>query len=64
MALAQDSFLLRGLERRGERELFLKGRLPFRIDVVNAQPGKAVSFRTMLDRLRTLDFSASTTAPP
>jgi hypothetical protein len=64
MALAQDSFLLRGLERRGERELFLKGRLPFRIDVVNAQPGKAVSFRTMLDRLRTLDFSTSTTAPP
>jgi len=62
MALAQDSFVLRGLERRGERELFLKGRLPFRIDVVNAQPGQAVSFRTMLDRLATLDFSAG--APP
>jgi len=64
MALSQDSFLLRGLEHRGERELFLKGRLPFRIDVVNAQPGKAVSFRTMLDRLSTMDFSTSTTAPP
>jgi hypothetical protein len=64
MSLARDSFLLRGLESRGERELFLKGRLPFRIDVVNAQPGKAVSFRTMLDRLSTLDFGKSVSTPP
>ena len=46
---------------RGDRELFLKGRLPFRIDVVNAQPGRSVSFRTMLERLRTVDFSRATT---
>jgi hypothetical protein len=58
MDLDQDRFLLRGLERRGDRELFLKGRWPFRIDVVNMQPGAAVSFQTMLERLRTLDISA------
>ena len=62
MSLENDVFLLRGLERRGDRELFLKGRLPFPIDVVNAQPGKTVSFRTMLERVRSLDFSAATTA--
>ncbi len=63
MSLENDVFLLRGLERRGERELFLKGRLPFPIDVVNAQPGRSVSFRTMLERVRSLDFSAATTKP-
>jgi hypothetical protein len=63
MSLENDVFLLRGLERRGDRELFLKGRLPFPIDVVNAQPGMTVSFRTMLERVRSLDFSAATTKP-
>ncbi len=58
MQLADDRFLLRGLERRGERELFLKGKYPFRIDVVNVQPGATVSFRTMLERLQNLDISA------
>jgi hypothetical protein len=62
--LEHDVFRLRGLERRGDRELFLKGRLPFRIDVVNAEPGKTVSFRAMLDRLRALDFGAASRSAP
>ena len=63
MKLERDVFLLRGTESRGERELFLKGKLPFRIDVVNMQPGKTVSFRVMTDRLKDLDFSTATTEP-
>jgi hypothetical protein len=59
MSLDGDVFLVRGLERRGERELFLKGRLPLVIDVVNAQPGRTVSFRTMLERVKALDFETS-----
>ena len=55
--LADDVLRLRGLERRGDRELFLRGRLPFPIDVVNAQPGGVVSFQAMLRRLSSLDFS-------
>lgn len=62
MRLEDDVFLIRGLERRGDRELFLKGRLPFRIDVVNVRPGQAVSFRAMVDRLRRLDLARVTTA--
>ncbi len=61
MRLEKDMFYLRGTEQRGDRELFLKGRLPFRIDVVNAEPGKTVSFSTMLARLQSLDFSQATT---
>jgi hypothetical protein len=61
MRLDKDVLLLRGLEHRGERELFLRGRLPFRIDVVNAQPGKTVSFQTMVGRLRSLDFGNART---
>ena len=61
--LVNDVFLLRGLEHRGDQELFLKGRLPLPIDVVNAQPGRTVSFRTMLRRLESLDFGAVTTSP-
>lgn len=57
MVLENDVFLLRGLESRGDKELFLKGRLPFPIDVVNAQPGRTVSFQTMLRRLKNLNFS-------
>lgn len=53
--LADDRFLLRGLARRGDRELFLKGRLPFPINVVNGDPGATVSFQVMLDRLRNFD---------
>ena len=64
MSLAQDVFLLRGLETRGEKELFLRGRLPFPIDVVNAQPGRTVSFQTMIRRLESLDFGGAVTEPP
>jgi hypothetical protein len=63
MALVQDHFLLRGLERRGDRELFVKGRFPLRLDVVNVDPGMTVSFRTMIQRLSTLDVGAVTTHP-
>lgn len=57
MTLADDRFLLRGLERRGDRELFLKGRLPLPIDIVNGDPGRAVSFKAMLRRFQELDLS-------
>ncbi len=53
--LADDRFLLRGLVRRRDKEFFLKGRLPFPIDIVNAEPGSSVSFESMLDRLRNLE---------
>jgi hypothetical protein len=59
MTLHNDAFLLRGTERRGERELFVKGRLPFPIDIVNVAPGHAVSFQTMLRRARNLDVSTT-----
>ncbi len=62
--LADDALLLRGLEKRGTQELFMRGRLPFPIDIINAQPGRRVSFQAMLQRLQTLDFSAATTSPP
>jgi hypothetical protein len=55
MTLADDRFLMRGTARRGEKELFLKGRLPFRIDIVNVAPGNAVSFQSMLARLSNLE---------
>lgn len=61
MSLEGDAFRLRGLERRGDQELFLRGRFPFPIDVVNAQPGGVVSFQTMVRRLRSLDLSTATT---
>ena len=61
MTLSQDHFLLRGLERRGDRELFVKGKFPLRLDVVNVEPGMTVSFRTMIQRLRTLDVTTVTT---
>ena len=61
--MVNDVFLLRGTESRGERELFLKGRLPFRIDIVNVKPGQTVSFRAMVDRVGSLDFSTATTGP-
>ncbi len=63
MSLEDDMFLLRGLERRGRRELFIKGRLPLPIDVVNAQPGRRVAFRSMLERLRALDLESASTSP-
>lgn len=56
--LQADAFILRGLAERRGRELFLKGRLPLRVDVANAQPGAAVSFRAMMNRLRGLDGGA------
>jgi len=60
MTLKDDVFMLRGLERRGEQELFVKGRLPFPINVVNAQPGAPISFQDMLERVRNLDVTAAT----
>jgi hypothetical protein len=63
MALSNDHFLLRGLEQRGDLELFVKGRFPLRLDVVNVQPGMTVSFRTMIQRLRTLDVTTATPQP-
>jgi hypothetical protein len=63
MALSNDHFLLRGLEQRGDQELFVKGRFPLRLDVVNVQPGMTVSFRTMIQRLRTLDVTTATPLP-
>lgn len=63
MKLKGDHFLLRGLANRGDKELFVKGRLPLRLDVVNAQPGTTVSFNSMLERLRHLDFQAVRTEP-
>lgn len=62
--LADDSLLLRGLEKRGSKELFMRGRLPFPIDIINAQPGRRVSFQAMLQRLQSLDFNAATTVAP
>lgn len=64
LSLASDVFRMRGLERRGDRELFVKGRLPFPIDIVNAQPGRTVSFRAMLDRIGNVDFSVGGKGPP
>ena len=58
--LANDSLLLQGLETRGNKELFMSGRLPFPIDIINAQPGRRVSFQAMLKRLESLDFEAAT----
>ena len=48
--------MLRGLERSGARELFLKGALPFPINVINVQPGYPVSWQTMVERLGDLDL--------
>lgn len=57
MVLDNDHFLLRGLARRGADELFIKGRPPIRLDMVNVKPGRTVSFRTMMERLRNLEVS-------
>ena len=54
--LRDDLVELRGLERRGERELFLKGRPPFPVDVVNADPGRTVSLTTLLDRFDAVEI--------
>lgn len=62
MQLVNDVFLMRGLARRGERELFLKGALPFRIDIVNVKPGQTTSFRTMLERMKSVDFGTARTS--
>jgi hypothetical protein len=55
LTLRQDDFTLRGLLERGEKELFLKGRFPLRLDVVNVRPGTRVSFKTMMSRLGNLE---------
>ena len=60
VTLNNDVLLLKGLERRGDRELFLKGGFPFGIDIVNARPGQTVSFQTMVGRLKSLDFDRAT----
>ncbi|HVS13889.1 MAG TPA: hypothetical protein VMV46_08195 [Thermoanaerobaculia bacterium] len=65
LALRQDDFLLRGMERRGEKELFLKGRWPLRLDIVNVKPGTRVSFSTMMRRIGNLEIrrGAPATSP-
>jgi hypothetical protein len=55
LLMKQDRFLLRGLHQRGDRELILVGKPPRRLDIVNARPGRTVSFQTMLDRISHLD---------
>ncbi|HEX6852471.1 MAG TPA: hypothetical protein VF139_13825 [Candidatus Polarisedimenticolaceae bacterium] len=64
LSLANDVFLMRGLEKRGDRELFVRGRLPFPIDIVNAQPGRTVSFRAMRERIGNVDFKVGGSGPP
>ena len=64
LTLQNDRFVLRGTQRRGDRELFVRGRLPFRIDVVNVAPGQGVSFQTMLARLRALEVSTGAGREP
>lgn len=59
LSLQRDDFLLRGLERRGDRELFLKGRWPLRLDIVNVKPGTRVSFSTMMRRIGNLEIQRS-----
>jgi hypothetical protein len=64
MKLANDVFVLRGTAGSKEgRELFVRGRLPFPINIVNAQPGKTVSFSSMVERLNSVDFSAASSTP-
>jgi hypothetical protein len=64
MKLENDVFMLRGTAgAKGDRELFVRGRLPFPINIVNAQPGKTVSFSSMVERLKSVDFSAASSAP-
>ena len=64
MKLENDVFVLRGTAGSTEgRELFVRGRLPFPINIVNAQPGKTVSFSSMVERLKSVDFSAASSAP-
>lgn len=64
LELANDRLLLRGQPAQGNRELFLSGRLPFAIEVVNAQPGRSVSFQAMVKRLDSLDLEAVSTGSP
>ncbi|MEM9291729.1 MAG: hypothetical protein AAGD01_08615 [Acidobacteriota bacterium] len=63
MELQDDRFLLRGLVRENGVEYFLRGRLPFPIHVVNAQPGQTVSFQSMLDRLQALELDRAAPNP-
>lgn len=64
MQLDNDVFLLRGTAgKRDGRELFVRGKLPFPINIVNAQPGKTVSFSSMVERLKSVDLSAAQSAP-
>jgi hypothetical protein len=63
VTLQDDQMLLRGLEHSRGKEMFVKGRLPFPINVINAQPGTAVSFQDMVERLKNLDLGQATTQP-
>jgi hypothetical protein len=62
--LEGDDFVLRGLERRGEKELFLKGRWPLRLDIVNAVPGTRVSYEAMTSRIGNLQIRRGDQPPP
>lgn len=50
--LQHDTFFLRGMLRRGDQELFLKGRGLPRLDIVNHAPPQGVSFKEMVKRLQ------------
>ncbi len=50
--LQNNVFYLRGLIRKGEREYLLKGPKLFGVDVINQNPGGAISFKEMLRRLK------------
>ncbi|MEL7059641.1 MAG: hypothetical protein AAGN46_06400 [Acidobacteriota bacterium] len=57
--LEDDVLVLRGLAGDDRRELFLRGRFPFAINIVNASPGQPVSFQAMVRRLQSLDLDAA-----
>ncbi|MEM8960379.1 MAG: hypothetical protein AAGD38_02775 [Acidobacteriota bacterium] len=64
LALADDVFTLYGKRYQDDGpEYFVRGRFPFPINVVNARPGQAVSFRGMLARLRAIGSSRVDSGP-
>ena len=50
--LENDVFYLKGLIRKGSREYLVKGPKLFGVDVINQNPGGAISFKEMVRRLK------------
>jgi hypothetical protein len=50
-SLKNDSFVIHGLMKQGDKEYLIKKRL-FGIDVVNRSPGQMVAFKEMIDRFK------------